>query len=116
VQLLAAGQIAELPDPPCSSLLTSGIGGVPGALFYGRLADRVRRQVFITTASNFSLATAVIGADARQGRQDFPQHLPFFCGLLASPAGSPSMSLPLAGYYHDVLIGGVSVFYPMLTQ
>jgi putative MFS transporter len=35
-------------------LLTSGIGGVPGALFYGWLADRIgRRTVFIITALNF---------------------------------------------------------------
>ena len=42
-------------------LLTSGIGGVPGALFYGWLADRIgRRTVFIVTALNFSLATGVM--------------------------------------------------------
>jgi putative MFS transporter len=42
-------------------LLTSGIGGVPGALIYGWLADRIgRRTVFIITALNFSLATGVM--------------------------------------------------------
>ena len=47
-------------------LLTSGIGGVPGALFYGWLADRIgRRTVFIVTAPNFSIATGVIALTPR---------------------------------------------------
>src|SRR6202007_1660145 len=49
-------------------LLTSGIGGVPGALFYGWLADRIgRRTVFIMTALNFSIATGVMAVTPDTG-------------------------------------------------
>src|SRR5215469_4458187 len=42
-------------------LLTSGIGAVPGAAFWGWMADRIgRRKVFVATVLNFSLATGLL--------------------------------------------------------
>jgi MFS transporter, putative metabolite:H+ symporter len=42
-------------------LLSSGIGAIIGAAFWGRLADRIgRRKVFIATVLNFSLATGIL--------------------------------------------------------
>jgi len=42
-------------------LLASGISAIPGALFYGRMADRIGRQkVLIATAVNFSLASGAM--------------------------------------------------------
>src|SRR6201994_3854219 len=42
-------------------LLSSGLGAVPGALFWGWLADKIgRRKVFIMTALNFSIATRLM--------------------------------------------------------
>ncbi len=42
-------------------LLSSGVGAVPGAFFWGWVADKVgRRTVFISTALNVALATGVM--------------------------------------------------------
>ena len=42
-------------------LLSSGLGAVPGAFFWGWVADRIgRRKVFIVTALNLALATGVM--------------------------------------------------------
>src|SRR6201982_309046 len=42
-------------------LSSSGIGAVPGAFFWGWVADRIgRRKVFIATALNVALATGVM--------------------------------------------------------
>jgi putative MFS transporter len=42
-------------------LLASGIGAVPGAFFWGWVADRIgRRKVFIATAINLAIATAIM--------------------------------------------------------
>ena len=63
-------------------LLTSGIGGVPGALFYGWLADRIgRRTVFIITALNFSLATGVMALTPDHGGWIFLSVCRFFVGF-----------------------------------
>jgi putative MFS transporter len=41
--------------------LSSGIGAVPGAFFWGWVADKIgRRKVFIGTALNVALATAMM--------------------------------------------------------
>ena len=63
-------------------LLSSGLGAVPGALFWGWLADRIgRRKVFIMTALNFSLATGVMALTPEQGGWIFLTCLPFPGGL-----------------------------------
>jgi len=42
-------------------LLAAGVGAIPGAFFWGWMADRIgRRKVFIATALNFSLATGLM--------------------------------------------------------
>ena len=42
-------------------LLAAGVGAIPGAFFWGWMADRIgRRKVFIATALNFSLATGIM--------------------------------------------------------
>jgi MFS transporter, putative metabolite:H+ symporter len=42
-------------------LLSSGLGAVPGAFFWGWMADRIgRRKVFIATLLNVSLATGIM--------------------------------------------------------
>src|SRR5262249_15362233 len=42
-------------------LLSAGLGAVPGAFFWGWMADKVgRRQVFILTALNFSVPTGLM--------------------------------------------------------
>ena len=71
-------------------LLTSGIGGVPGALFYGWLADRIgRRTVFIITALNFSLATGVMALTPDHGGWIFSAFA-VFSSVLVSRACLPS--------------------------
>ena len=76
------------------TLLTSGIGGVPGALFYGWLADRIgRRTVFIITALNFSLATGVMALTPDHGGWIFLSVCRFFVGF--GVAGLFTVDLPL---------------------
>jgi MFS transporter, putative metabolite:H+ symporter len=42
-------------------LLSSGLGAVPGAFFWGWMADKIgRRKVFIMTALNVALATGIM--------------------------------------------------------
>jgi MFS transporter, putative metabolite:H+ symporter len=49
-------------------LLSAGIGAVPGAFFWGWMADRIgRRKVFIATALNFSIATGVMALTPDKG-------------------------------------------------
>ena len=49
-------------------LLSSGIGAVPGAFFWGWVADKIgRRKVFIATALNVALATGVMYFTPGQG-------------------------------------------------
>jgi putative MFS transporter len=75
-------------------LLTSGIGGVPGALFYGWLANRIgRRTVFIITALNFSLATGVMALTPDHGGWIFLSVCRFFVGF--GVAGLFTVDLPL---------------------
>ncbi len=75
-------------------LLASGIGGVPGALFYGWLADRIgRRNVFIATALNFSIATGVMALTPDHGGWIFLSVCRFFVGF--GVAGLFTVDLPL---------------------
>ena len=63
-------------------LLSSGLGAVPGALFWGWLADRIgRRKVFIMTALNFSLATGVMALTPEQGGWIFLTVFRFLVGF-----------------------------------
>ena len=49
-------------------LLSSGLGAVPGAFFWGWMADRIgRRKVFIATLMNVSLATGIMALTPDQG-------------------------------------------------
>src|SRR5262245_40172741 len=49
-------------------LLSSGIGAITGAWFWGWLADRIgRRKVFIATVINFSVATGILALTPDNG-------------------------------------------------
>src|SRR6266446_7344331 len=49
-------------------LLSSGIGAIAGAWFWGWLADRIgRKKVFIATVLNFSIATGVLALTPDRG-------------------------------------------------
>jgi MFS transporter, putative metabolite:H+ symporter len=75
-------------------LLSSGIGGIPGALFYGWLADRIgRRTVFIGTALNFSIATGIMALTPDGGGWIFLSVCRFFVGF--GVAGLFTVDLPL---------------------
>jgi putative MFS transporter len=75
-------------------LLTSGIGGIPGALFYGWLADKIgRRTVFIITALNFSIATGIMALTPDTGGWIFLSVCRFFVGF--GVAGLFTVDLPL---------------------
>jgi MFS transporter, putative metabolite:H+ symporter len=75
-------------------LLSSGIGGVPGSLFYGWLADRIgRRTVFIATAFNFSIATGIMALTPDHGGWIFLSVCRFFVGF--GVAGLFAVDLPL---------------------
>ncbi|HYB71149.1 MAG TPA: MFS transporter, partial [Candidatus Bathyarchaeia archaeon] len=63
-------------------LLSSGLGAVPGAFFWGWMADRIgRRKVFIATALNFSLATGIMALTPDQGGWIFLTVFRFFVGF-----------------------------------
>jgi MFS transporter, putative metabolite:H+ symporter len=75
-------------------LLAAGIGAIPGAFFWGWMADRIgRRKVFIATALNFSLATGVMALTPDQGGWIFLSVMRFFVG--AGVAGLVAVDLPL---------------------
>ncbi|MBV8888323.1 MAG: MFS transporter [Alphaproteobacteria bacterium] len=49
-------------------LLSAGVGAVPGAFFWGWMADRIgRRKVFILTALNFSIPTGLMALTPDNG-------------------------------------------------
>src|SRR3984893_5692012 len=49
-------------------LLSSGIGAVVGAFFWGSLAARIgRKKVFIATVLNFSIATGILALTPDRG-------------------------------------------------
>ncbi|MBV9827432.1 MAG: MFS transporter [Alphaproteobacteria bacterium] len=49
-------------------LMSAGLGAVPGAFFWGWMADRVgRRRVFILTALNFSIPTGLMALTPEHG-------------------------------------------------
>src|SRR5260370_9026985 len=62
-------------------LLSSGIGAIAGAWFWGWLADRIgRRKVFIATVINFSVATGILALTPDNG-WGFLTWFRFFCGF-----------------------------------
>jgi len=75
-------------------LLSSGLGAVPGAFFWGWMADRIgRRKVFIATALNFSLATGIMALTPDQGGWIFLTVFRFFVGF--GNAGLLAVDIPL---------------------
>ena len=75
-------------------LLAAGVGSIPGAFFWGWMADRIgRRKVFIATVLNFSLATGIMAASPDQYGWLF---LAFFRMLVGvGQAGRVGVDLPL---------------------
>jgi putative MFS transporter len=79
-------------------LLSSGLGAVPGAFFWGWVADRIgRRKVFISTALNVALATGVMYFTPGQGGWVagwiFLSVMRFFVGI--GNAGLITVDMPL---------------------
>ena len=75
-------------------LLSSGLGAVPGAFFWGWMADKIgRRKVFIATALNFSLATGIMALTPDQGGWIFLSVFRFFVGF--GNAGLIAVDIPL---------------------
>ncbi|HZU90747.1 MAG TPA: MFS transporter [Stellaceae bacterium] len=49
-------------------LLTSGVGAIPGAIFFGWLGDRIgRRKVFMTTILTLFFATGMMALTPERG-------------------------------------------------
>ena len=79
-------------------LLASGIGAVPGAFFWGWVADKIgRRKVFMATAINVAVATAIMaltpGPDGWIAGWLFLAIFRFFVGV--GNAGLYAVDLPL---------------------
>ncbi len=75
-------------------LLSSGLGAVPGAFFWGWMADRIgRRTVFIATALNVSLATGIMALTPDQGGWIFLSVFRLFVGF--GNAGLIAVDIPL---------------------
>jgi MFS transporter, putative metabolite:H+ symporter len=63
-------------------LLSAGLGAVPGAFFWGWMADKIgRRKAFIGTALNFSVATGIMALTPDQGGWIFLIVFRFFVGF-----------------------------------
>ena len=75
-------------------LLSSGLGAVPGAFFWGWMADRIgRRKVFIATALNVALATGIMALTPDRGGWIFLSVFRFFVGF--GNAGLIAVDIPL---------------------
>src|SRR5271166_584136 len=79
-------------------LLASGLGAVPGAFFWGWMADRIgRRKVFMATALNVAIATGIMamtpGQDALVPGWFFLAFFRFFVGF--GNAGLIAVDIPL---------------------
>jgi putative MFS transporter len=100
-------------------LLSSGIGAMLGAAFWGWLADRQgRRMVFIATIVNFSLATGILALTPDHG-WIFLTVFRFFVGF--GVGGLYSVDLPLVQEFMPAsrrgFIGGlVTAFVPVGTM
>jgi putative MFS transporter len=90
-------------------LLSSGIGAMIGAAFWGWLADRIgRRKVFIATVVNFSIATGILAFTPDDG-WIFLTVLRFFVGF--GVGGLYCVDLPLVQEFMPSskrgLVGGI---------
>ena len=100
-------------------LLSSGIGAMLGAAFWGWLADRVgRRLVFMGTIVNFSIATGILGLTPDHG-WIFLTVFRFFVGF--GVGGLYCVDLPLVQEFMPAskrgFIGGlVTAFIPVGTM
>jgi putative MFS transporter len=75
-------------------LLAAGVGAIPGAFFWGWMADRIgRRKVFIATALNFSLATGAMAFTPDQYGWLILSFFRFLVGI--GVAGLVAVDLPL---------------------
>lgn len=79
-------------------LLSSGLGAVPGAFFWGWMADKIgRRRVFIATALNVALATGIMAMTPDQNALfpgwAFLAFFQFFVGF--ANAGLIAVDIPL---------------------
>ena len=79
-------------------LLASGVGAVPGAFFWGWMADKIgRRKVFILTTLNVAIATGILaltpGPDGWVAGWLFLAFFRFFVGI--GNAGLYAVDLPL---------------------
>ncbi|HYB41681.1 MAG TPA: MFS transporter [Candidatus Methylomirabilis sp.] len=75
-------------------LLSSGLGAVPGAFFWGWMADRIgRRKVFIATALNVAVATGIMALTPDRGGWIFLSIFRFFVGF--GNAGLIAVDIPL---------------------
>jgi putative MFS transporter len=75
-------------------LLAAGVGAIPGAFFWGWMADRIgRRKVFIATALNFSLATGAMAFTPDQYGWLILAFFRFLVGI--GVAGLVAVDLPL---------------------
>ncbi|HVH78389.1 MAG TPA: MFS transporter, partial [Stellaceae bacterium] len=75
-------------------LLAAGLGAIPGAFFWGWMADRIgRRKVFIATALNFSLATGAMAFTPDQYGWLILSFFRFLVGI--GVAGLVAVDLPL---------------------
>src|SRR5208282_13524 len=75
-------------------LMAAGLGAIPGAFFWGWMADKIgRRKVFILTALNFSVATGIMALTPDKGGWIFLSVVRFFVGV--GVAGLVVVDLPL---------------------
>src|SRR6202521_3025425 len=97
-------------------LLSSGVGAIMGAWFWGWLADRIgRRKVFIATVINFSVATGILALTPDNGWV-FLSVFRFFVGF--GVGGLYCVDLPLVQEFMPAgkrgRIGGlVTAFIPV---
>src|ERR1700679_61193 len=75
-------------------LMSAGLGAVPGAFFWGWMADKVgRRKVFILTALNFSIPTGLMALTPDHGGWIYLTIFRFLVGFGVS--GLFAVDLPL---------------------
>ena len=72
-------------------LLASGLGAVPGAFFWGWMADKIgRRKVFMATALNVAIATGIMALTPGPGRASFPAGCSWRSSASSSASAMPA--------------------------